>query len=131
VISLRCKHKKESKLLLRETYNGQHPKRAKKAKERLKTIAHAHLRELNRKMSKTQRAFYKEKLELYQHAVNQQKTDKNKVYSLHKPFTECIAKGKPHRQYEFGNKVGLGGKKARRLYWQSVDLSEIHLTDTQ
>jgi IS5 family transposase len=49
--------------------------------------------------------------------VNQQKTDKNKVYSLHKPFTECIAKGKAHKPYEFGNKVGLitGGKNGKKI----------------
>ncbi len=33
--------------------------------------------------------------------------DKNKIYSLHKPFTCCIAKGKAHKPYEFGNKIGL------------------------
>jgi len=26
---------------------------------------------------------------------------------LHKPFTCCIAKGKAHKPYEFGNKIGL------------------------
>ena len=35
------------------------------------------------------------------------RTDKDKIYSLHKPFTACIAKGKAHKQYEFGNKIGL------------------------
>ena len=39
--------------------------------------------------------------------LDQKKYDKNKVYSLHKPFTACIAKGKAHKPYEFGNKVGL------------------------
>ena len=41
----------------------------------------------------------------------------DKVYSLHKPFTRCIAKGKPHKPYEFGNKVGLitTGKKGRKI----------------
>lgn len=33
--------------------------------------------------------------------------DRNKIYSIHKPFTTCIAKGKAHKQYEFGNKVGI------------------------
>jgi IS5 family transposase len=49
--------------------------------------------------------------------VNQQKTDKNKVYGLHKPFTECIAKGKVHKPYEFGNKVGVitGGKNSKKI----------------
>ena len=37
----------------------------------------------------------------------QKRSDKNKIYSLHKPFTSCIAKGKAHKQYEFGNKIGL------------------------
>jgi transposase, IS5 family len=30
-----------------------------------------------------------------------------KVYSVHAPEVECIAKGKAHRQYEFGVKVGI------------------------
>jgi IS5 family transposase len=119
-IKLRQKFIRESKQLLRDTYNGQHPKRAKaakKAKKRLKTIANKMLRELDRKMTDTQQSFYKSDIELYRRAVNQQKNDKNKVYSLHKPFTKCIAKGKPHKPYEFGNKVGLitGGKKGKKI----------------
>ena len=119
-IKQRQKFIRESKQLLRETYNGHHPKRAKqarKAKKRLKTIANKQLRELDRKMTEGQKIFYKNELELYKRAVNQQKNDKNKVYSYHKPFTQCIAKGKPHKQYEFGNKVGLitGGKKGRKI----------------
>jgi hypothetical protein len=35
---------------------------AKKAKKRLKTIANAMLRELDRKMTEEQKAFYKEKM---------------------------------------------------------------------
>ena len=56
-------------------------------------------------------------MELYGRAVNQQQTDRDKVYSLNKPFTKCIAKGKPHRQNEYGNKVGLitGGKKGSKI----------------
>jgi len=109
-IKQRQKFTKESKQLLRATYNGKHPKRAKaakKAKKRLKTIANHQLRELTNKMSETQKKKFEKELELYERAVNQQKTDKNKVYSLHKPFTQCIAKGKPDKHYEFGNKVGL------------------------
>jgi transposase, IS5 family len=26
---------------------------------------------------------------------------------LHKPFTACIAKGKAHKKYEYGNKIGI------------------------
>ena len=37
----------------------------------------------------------------------QQRHDKRKVYSVHAPEVECIAKGKVHKPYEFGVKVGL------------------------
>jgi len=119
-IQLRRSYRRESKQLMRDTYNGKHPsrvKQAKKARKRLKTIANAQLRDLERKMTEDQREFYSEKLDLYKRAVNQEKDDKNKVYSLHKPFTKCISKGKAHKPYEFGNKVGLitTGKKGRKI----------------
>lgn len=68
-------------------------------------------------MTAIQKAHYKEHLGLYKRAVNQQRNDKNKVYSLHKPFTEYISKGKAHKPYEFSNKVGLiiGGKKGKKM----------------
>jgi IS5 family transposase len=109
-IQLRRSYSRESKQLLRATYNGKQPKRAKqakKARKRLQTIANTQLRDLERRMTPLQQAAHKKDLELYKRAVNQQKNDKDKVYSLHKPFTNCIAKGKPHKPYEFGNKVGL------------------------
>lgn len=46
-------------------------------------------------------------MDLFDQVIRQKKSDKNKIYSLHKPFTCCIAKGKAHKQYEFGNKIGL------------------------
>jgi IS5 family transposase len=119
-INQRQKHKKESKQLVRDTYNGKHPKRskkAKKAKKRLKTIANKQLRELDRKMTEEQKNHYQNDLNLYKRAVNQQKNDTDKIYSLHKPFTKCIAKGKAHKPYEFGNKVGVitGGSKGKKI----------------
>jgi len=119
-INQRQRYTRVSKQLVRETYNSKHPKRAKQAKKaqkRLKTLANKQLRELERKMTTEQKVIYQHDLELYQRAVNQQKNDKDKIYSLHKPFTKCIAKGKAHKQYEFGNKVGLitGGTKGRKI----------------
>ena len=32
---------------------------------------------------------------------------KDRIYSVHEPQVECIAKGKVHKRYEFGVKVGL------------------------
>lgn len=106
----RQRYTKVSKQLVRDTYNGKHPKRAKKAKKaksKLKTIALRLIRELERNFNTQQKEKYKECLALYTKTVTQQKSDKNKIYSIHKPFTQCIAKGKAHKQYEFGNKVGL------------------------
>jgi IS5 family transposase len=37
----------------------------------------------------------------------QKREDKNKVYSVHEPETQCIAKGKAGKKYEFGQKVSV------------------------
>jgi len=39
--------------------------------------------------------------------LEQQRHDKNKLYSLHAPEVECIAKGKAHKKYEYGCKVSV------------------------
>jgi IS5 family transposase len=41
----------------------------------------------------------------------QQPKDKNKIYSLHEPDVYVIAKGKDHKQYEYGNKVSIVSTK--------------------
>jgi IS5 family transposase len=119
-VRLRRSYSRESKQLLRDTYNGKHPKRvkqAKKARKRLRTIANTQVRDLERKLNDWYRLIFQGDLDLYKRAVNQQKADKDKIYSLHKPFTRCIAKGKVHKPYEFGNKVGLitTSKKGRKI----------------
>jgi IS5 family transposase len=48
-----------------------------------------------------------ELLHLAHRLLNQQRHDKNKLYSLHAPEVECIAKGKAHKKYEFGCKVSV------------------------
>ncbi len=109
-IKQRQRYTKVSKQLVRNTYNGKHPKRAKTARKsarHLKTIALRLIRELRRNFNTDQEEFYKEKLALYVRIIEQKRTDKDKIYSIHKPFTRCIAKGKSHKAYEFGNKVGL------------------------
>ena len=109
-INQRQTYTKTSKQLLRDTHNSTHPKRYKKAKKsirKLKTIAGRLLRELERKLPKEVINAYQEELDLYAGVLAQKRKDKNKIYSLHKPFTACISKGKAHKQYEFGNKVGL------------------------
>jgi IS5 family transposase len=47
---------------------------------------------------------YYETFDLLFSVLTQKKDDKNKIYSLHEPEVLCIAKGKEHKPYEFGNK---------------------------
>ena len=99
-----------SKQLVRDTYNGHHPRRKKKAVKavgKLKTIAGRQVRELERKLDGQTLEKHRHELELYKQVLSQQRNTKDKIYSLHKSFTACIAKGKAHKQYEFGNKIGL------------------------
>jgi len=37
----------------------------------------------------------------------QQPQDSKKLYSLHEPEVQCISKGKAHKRYEFGQKIGV------------------------
>jgi transposase, IS5 family len=46
-------------------------------------------------------------LGLTERLLVQERTSKNKLYSLHAPEVVCIAKGKAHRPYEFGAKVAV------------------------
>ena len=46
-------------------------------------------------------------LERAERIRTQQQKDKNKLYALHAPEVECIAKGKARNRYEFGVKVSL------------------------
>jgi IS5 family transposase len=46
-------------------------------------------------------------LGLIERLLMQERTSKNKLYSLHAPEVVCIAKGKAHRPYEFGSKVAV------------------------
>ena len=48
-----------------------------------------------------------DELALAKRLLSQRKKDSNKLYSLHAPEVECIAKGKAHKRYEFGTKVSI------------------------
>lgn len=109
-VSQRQSYKRISKQLVRDTFNSQHPRRKKKARKaarKLKTIGGRVVRELLIKLPEEVQEQYRDKLELYLRTLNQQRTDKDKIYSLHKPHTACIAKGKAHKKYEYGNKTGF------------------------
>jgi IS5 family transposase len=59
------------------------------------------------KVSLPQRETLDELLARTGRILTQQRTDKNKVYALHAPEVECIAKGKARTPYEFGVKVWI------------------------
>lgn len=46
-------------------------------------------------------------LDMARRLYRQQPQSKDKLYSLHAPEVICISKGKAHKRYEFGCKVGL------------------------
>jgi len=106
-IVLRRSYKRTSKQLVRDTYNGTHPKRKKRAddaKRKLKTIAGRLVRELERKLPEGASAG---ELELYKKVLAQEKNSKNKIYSLHEPEVYCMSRGKAHKKYEYGNKASV------------------------
>jgi IS5 family transposase len=85
-----------------------HPKnkgKAKKADKKMKTIAGRLVRELERNLQP--KSLLQNKLDLFKQVLEQKKGDSNKIYSLHEPDVQCIAKGKEHKKYEFGNKVSI------------------------
>jgi IS5 family transposase len=108
-IDLRQNYERTSKKVFlkqgRYASAGQH-KRAKKETKKLKTILGCVIRDILRKCSKPEGRFAKA-LQIAQDIFNQKRSDTNKVYSVHAPEVECIAKGKVHKKYEFGCKVSM------------------------
>lgn len=80
---------------------------ARKALKRLRTIAKIQIRELRRKLPKEVGAGYESDFALYERVLTQQPKDKNKIYSLHEQSVVCLAKGKDHKQYEYGAKASI------------------------
>lgn len=82
-------------------------KRARKVLRSLKTMAGRVMRDVERKITDEGYARHRRALILSELVLTQTRKTKGKVYSLHAPEVECIAKGKAHRPYEFGVKASL------------------------
>lgn len=82
---------------------------AKKEEKKLRNYLGRVLRDIQHKMSKEMRENKKfiDTLEVCKKVVEQTRFSKDKVYSIHAPEVECIAKGKSHKRYEFGCKVSV------------------------
>ncbi|MBF0612984.1 MAG: IS5 family transposase [Magnetococcales bacterium] len=83
--------------------------RMRREVKRLRTFLGRVVRDIDRKMPTDpgQAASLREELALARRLLTQKRSDKNKLYSLHESHVVCIAKGKAHKPYEFGNKVSV------------------------
>jgi IS5 family transposase len=109
-IFLRRSYRRILKQLMIDQRFRQHPKRRKKANaaaRKIKTIAGRMVRDIERKMNDEQRQRFLQELTIFKLILSQQKNSKNKIYSIHEPHTQCIAKGKESKPYEFGNKTSI------------------------
>lgn len=117
-IELRQSYKRTAKKLVlaqRFAHHAKNYKKAQAAKRKLKTIAGRLVRELQRKLSEQQLSVYQKELNLFTRVINQQKSDKDKIYSLHEHQVACIAKGKVAKKFEFGSKVSVALSKNRNI----------------
>jgi len=84
-------------------------KRAKKQTRILKTYLGRVYRDVLRKILSDPELHdeFSDELFLTEQLLEQTRKSKNKLYSLHAPEVECIAKGKVHEKYEFGVKASV------------------------
>ena len=108
-IELRQNYNKVSKKACRKYANYAHAKQFKRAKSVIKKVKNylgRVYRDIVRssvEVSPKMRAMLEQTARL----LSQEKTSKNKIYSIHAPEVECISKGKTHKKYEFGVKASF------------------------
>lgn len=81
-------------------------KHAKVQTRKLRTYLGRVIRDIERKLSPMPQGL-DTLLTIAKRIHGQQPKDSGKLYSVHAPEVECIAKGKVHKRYEFGCKVVL------------------------
>lgn len=86
--------------------SAQQFQRARRETKKLRTILGRVMREMQRQSDQRTGAG-RELLERAHRLYTQQKTDAKKLYSVHAPEVECLAKGKVTKRYEFGCKAGV------------------------
>lgn len=115
---------KNSDLQLRQTYtflskkafrkaaqyaHARQMKRANREKKKLKTYLGRLVRDIRSKLVNKpgSQKIFEPTLEVIEKVLSQTRESKNKIYSIHEPHVECIAKGKAHKKYEFGCKASI------------------------
>jgi len=84
-------------------------RRARREIKRLRTFLGRVARDVSRKLAVRPglAQHFAQPLALIERLLAQQKNDRRKLYALHAPEVECLAKGKAHKRYEFGVKVSV------------------------
>jgi IS5 family transposase len=112
-------------LKLRQNYNREAPrlglqigryahakqyKRMRKALRTLRSRVGRVMRDVERQLTQVAesgRVALQELIDRTKRILSQKPKDKNKLYALHAPEVECLAKGKARTPYEFGVKVSI------------------------
>jgi IS5 family transposase len=118
-------------ILLRFQHTKLGSKQARKARQKVKTIAGRLVRELNRKLDTERLLVYSSQLMIYEKIILQKRGDSNKIYSLHEPDVKCYTKGKQHKKFEFGSKASILVTQATGVIVGAVSFNEqIHDSKT-
>lgn len=101
-------------------------KRARRVREKMKTNLGRLYRDIERKLPKEliESLDFQKLGELVTQALSQTRKSKNKLYSVHEPHVECISKGKSHKRYEFGCKVGFASTSKEGLILSATALHD-------
>jgi len=100
-------------------------RRQRRTTAKLKTVLGRVYRDLERRLAEqpeSVQAAFAEPLALTKRLLDQQRHDKKKLYALHAPEVECIAKGKAHKRYEFGVKVSIATTNRSNLVVGAMSL---------
>ena len=113
----------------KSTKNG--AKAARKASKKIKIIAARLVRELYRKLTPQKLSEHNTSLGLYKRVLAQQRSDSNKIYSLHEPDVKCYSKGKEHKKFEFGSKASVVVDQGSGIIMGAMNFTEtIHDSKT-
>ena len=108
-IKLRQSYVRKGKEALMKQSRYAHAKRYRRAARetrQLKTFLGRVYRDISRKAEEFDPEL-RHYLYLANRLLKQEKHSKDKLYSIHAPEVECISKGKAHKRYEFGVKIGM------------------------
>jgi len=92
------------KYQLRFSRKPKNYKKLNRLQGKLKRIGFKIFQDMVTQLNPIPKEAYYETFDILFSVLTQKKDDKNKIYSLHEPEVLCIAKGKEHKPYEFGNK---------------------------